>query len=145
MRMVPIATRRVNPAVNTHVSRLVRHFALACVVINALLWGASGTYQYFTDRRIEANEAALRVTLQTLRRSIDQFAADFQRSPQTLDDLVLERYLNEVPIDPMTGSAATWVVVFETEAIDPGGHLGIIDVASGSPRLDRSGRRYSAW
>ena len=143
--MEPIATRRVNTAVNARVSRPVRHFALATVVINALLWGAGGTYQYFSDRRVEANEAALRVALKTLRYSIDQFAADFQRSPDALDDLVRERYLTDVPIDPMTGSAATWVVVFETEALGVDAHLGIIGVTSGSPRRDRSGRRYSSW
>ena len=131
---------------NTHVSRPVRHFALAFVVINALLWGAGGALQILSDRRVEADEAALRVALLTLRRSIDQFAADFQRPPQTLDDLVRERYLSGVPIDPMTDSAATWVVVFETDAFALDGQRGILDVKSSSTRLDHTAqRRYSDW
>ena len=144
--MERMAVWYVNPTMKTRVSRPVCHFALAIVVTNALLWGAGGAYQIFADRRVKADEAALGVALKTLRRSIDQFAADFQRSPQTLDDLVLERYLNEVPIDPMTGSDATWIVVFETDAFALDGQLGILDVKSGSTRLDHSGqRRYSDW
>jgi hypothetical protein len=124
----------------------VIHLAAATVVVNLLFWGAGGAYQYLSDRRVRVDEATLREDLRQIRRSIDQFAADLERSPQSLDELVRERYIDEVPVDPMTGCAATWVLVFEDEPLWVGGQPGLIDVKSGSTRVDGGGqRRYSDW
>ena len=39
----------------------------------------------------------------TLRTMIDEYTIDKQHAPQTLDDLVTEGYLRQIPQDPMTG------------------------------------------
>jgi general secretion pathway protein G len=131
---------------NSRVSRPVFHFAVATVVVNLLLWGVGGAYQFLSARRVKVDEATLDEDLRMIRRSIDQFAADLERSPQSLDELVSERYIDEVPIDPMTGSSATWVLVFEADSLWVGGQPGLIDVKSGSTRVEGAGqRRYSDW
>jgi hypothetical protein len=33
------------------------------------------------------------------------------KAPQTIEDLVHDRYLRQVPIDPVTGSKSTWRIV----------------------------------
>lgn len=56
-----------------------------------------------------------RITVQrqnatTIRDAIDKFSADLGRYPESLDDLVAKKYLRQVPIDPVSESAA-WTVV----------------------------------
>lgn len=63
-----------------------------------------------------------------------------------LEDLVREGYLRQIPIDPMTGSAKTWVVIMEdaltsVDQTEPG----IYDVRSGSDRISLEGTPYSEW
>ena len=93
-----------------------------------------------------AKEAVLRDDLFTLRTSIDQYTYDKLRAPQSLDDLVTAGYLHEVPVDPMTNSRETWVVVNEDvmESIDQT-QPGITDVHSGSEATAMDGSAYSSW
>src|ERR1700679_3123629 len=49
-----------------------------------------------------AREAVLKEDLHTMRSAIDSYTADKQKAPQSLDDLVQDGYLREVPVDPMT-------------------------------------------
>ena len=93
-----------------------------------------------------AHEDALATDLQAMRKAIDQYAADKERAPKTLEDLVTERYLPRIPEDPFTESADTWEVILEDEAIARDGERGIQDVKSGSQDVDSTGRRrYSDW
>ena len=46
----------------------------------------------------------LKNNLFTLRTVIDEYTYDKQKAPQTLQDLVTDGYLRQVPMDPMTGS-----------------------------------------
>lgn len=94
-----------------------------------------------------AHEDTLREDLRVMRKMIDQYAADREKAPQTLEDLVDTNYLPEVPVDPMTGTADTWEVILEdVDAIALSGERGIVDVKSGSNEVDSSGeRRYSDW
>ncbi|MGB5035261.1 MAG: prepilin-type N-terminal cleavage/methylation domain-containing protein [Blastocatellia bacterium] len=96
---------------------------------------------------LHAHEDTLREDLRVMRKMIDQYTADREKAPQTLEDLVEARYLPEVPVDPMTGSAETWEVILEdVNAIAISGDRGIIDVKSGSNEVDATGeRRYSDW
>jgi general secretion pathway protein G len=49
---------------------------------------------------IRARESVLRQNLFTLRTVIDEYTYDKTKAPQSLDDLVREGYLRQVPIDP---------------------------------------------
>ncbi len=86
-----------------------------------------------------SKEVTLREDLKIMRDSLDKYYADRGSYPQTLEQLVDGRYLREVPKDPITGSAQTWVTVApESTELD-----GIYDVRSGAPGATRSGIYYS--
>jgi len=93
-----------------------------------------------------AKESVLKNNLFTLDTVIDQYTYDKQKAPQTLQDLVTEGYLREVPVDPITGSNSTWKLIMEdaTQSVDQS-EPGIFDVKSGSSKVSLDGRPYSEW
>jgi general secretion pathway protein G len=95
---------------------------------------------------VRAKESVLRNNLFTLRTLIDEYTYDKQKAPQSLDDLVREGYLRQVPLDPITGSNQTWRVVME-EAMSSvnQNEPGIFDVRSGSDQGSLEGTSYSEW
>ncbi|MCD6454929.1 MAG: prepilin-type N-terminal cleavage/methylation domain-containing protein [Candidatus Aminicenantes bacterium] len=95
-----------------------------------------------------AKEATLKEDLFQMRKLIQQFKLDKGRYPYSLQELVDEKYLRAIPVDPMTGSNATWVEVEEEltlEEIAAGKQPGIIDVKSGSEKIGLNGKPYSEW
>ena len=70
---------------------------LAIIVILATL--AVGGYQKSV---VKAREAALHQDLSEIRKAIDNYTVDKEAAPQTLDDLVHNEYLHEIPEDPIT-------------------------------------------
>lgn len=86
-----------------------------------------------------SRETVLRHDLKTMRDAIDKFFADQGRYPAALDELAQRRYLRSVPPDPITDSAATWVVV------PPSDGSGVYDVHSGAPGTALDGTPYDAW
>jgi len=94
---------------------------------------------------LRTREAVLHDSLYTLRSLVDAYTADKRAAPQALQDLVDAGYLREIPEDPMTSSATTWVLEFG-EAMIPGQvTTGIIDVHSGSSEISSEGTPYSDW
>jgi hypothetical protein len=77
-------------------------------------------------------EAQLREDLFALRTVISQYTLDKQKTPQSLEGLVIAGYLKEIPKDPITGRA-DWTVDPEDRdrPADPQ-EPGIIDVHSAS-------------
>ena len=55
-----------------------------------------------------SKEAVLKTDLFRMRDAIDQYYADKNKYPASLDALVSEKYLRTVPVDPMTNSTDTW-------------------------------------
>jgi general secretion pathway protein G len=95
---------------------------------------------------VRAKESVLKNNLFTLRTLIDEYTFDKQKAPQTLEDLVREGYLRQVPVDPMTGSNQTWRLIMEdamasVNQMEPG----IFDVRSGSDQISLEGTPYSEW
>jgi general secretion pathway protein G len=62
---------------------------------------------------IRAKESVLKNNLFTMRTVIDEYTYDKQKAPQTLNDLVSDGYLRQVPVDPMTNNADSWKIVME--------------------------------
>ena len=95
---------------------------------------------------LRAKESLLRSNLFTLRSMIDEYTYDKQKAPQSLEDLVSDGYLRQVPIDPMTGTADTWKVIMEdaTNTVSQT-EPGIFDVRSGSDKTSLEGNPYSDW
>lgn len=95
---------------------------------------------------VRAKESVLRNNLFTIRTMIDEYTVDKQQAPQSLQDLVSDGYLRQVPQDPITGSDQTWRIVMEdTPASGSSGTPGIFDVKSGSDKSSLEGTPYSQW
>ncbi len=94
----------------------------------------------------QAREAVLKEDLHVMRSAIDSYTADKQKAPQSLDDLVTDGYLKEIPVDPMTRTKDTWQTtqsdaLSSVDQTDPG----INDVHSGSQEQGTDGQPYSQW
>jgi general secretion pathway protein G len=88
-----------------------------------------------------AKETILLDNLRNTREVIDQFYSDTGRYPDSLDQLVEKKYLRSVPVDPVTDSSATWIVVAPADGT-PGA---VYNIKSGAPGNDRSGKPYLDW
>jgi general secretion pathway protein G len=107
-------------------------------IIATLLTIAAPRYFASIDR---AKEAALRENLYQLRDAIGKYQADKGKYPDSLDALAAARYLRKVPVDPMTDSVATWLVV----APEDPQKGGVVDVRSGAPGRASDGSEFVAW
>jgi general secretion pathway protein G len=95
---------------------------------------------------VRAKESVLKNNLFTIRTLIDEYTFDKTKAPQTLDDLVRDGYLRQVPIDPITNSNQTWRITME-DAMSSVNQMepGIFDVHSGSDQISLEGTPYSEW
>jgi len=97
--------------------------------------------------------ATMREALTSLRTAAAKFRDDNGRGPHTLEELV-PRYLDRVPVDPVTKSAATWRLTTE-ESVQPSSDFStstaaapqpqIIEIHSSAPGNDASGKRWSDY
>jgi general secretion pathway protein G len=106
--------------------------------LGLLLAIAAPRYVEHVDR---TRETVLRHNLASLREAIDQFHADRARYPKNLDELVEQRYLRHVPLDPVTDRTDSWVLV------PPQGQQtgAVFDVKSGAAGTARDGSAYASW
>jgi general secretion pathway protein G len=114
------------------------------IVISILVILALIAMAQYNKTVLAAKEATLKEDLFTMRKMIDQYAADKGKLPQSLDDLKAAGYIHDVPIDPLT-EQADW----RTESgEDPGsttGESGIVNVFSSAEGTGSDGRPYSEW
>jgi general secretion pathway protein G len=89
----------------------------------------------------KSKEAVLKQDLATLRDSLDKYYGDTGRYPDSLEDLVTKKYLRKIPVDPITESSSTWIVV---PPGDPGKGL-VYDVRSGAQGQAKDGSPYVDW
>ena len=89
----------------------------------------------------KSKEAVLKQDLSTMRDALDKYYGDTGKYPDSLDDLVSKKYLRKLPVDPITDSATTWVIV-PPEDSEKGG---VFDVQSGAPGNARDGTPYSSF
>lgn len=88
-----------------------------------------------------AKETILADNLRNTRAVIDQYYADTGRYPESLEQLVEKKYLRVIPVDPVTDSNSTWLLI---PPEDPS-KGGLYSIKSGAPGNDRSGKPYSDW
>jgi general secretion pathway protein G len=89
----------------------------------------------------KSKEAVLKENLYQVRDAIGKYYADKGKYPESLEALAADKYLRNVPLDPITDSTATWVVVPPAEAQKGG----VYDVKSGAPGKAKDGSEYSQW
>ncbi|MGE5487366.1 MAG: type II secretion system protein [bacterium] len=117
---------------------------IVMTIISILVSVAVPMYQKAVLR---AKESLLRSNLFTMRTVIDEYTYDKQKAPQSLQDLVSEGYLRQIPVDPITGSSDTWEVIMEDAmaSVDQN-EPGIFDVRSGADTVSPlDGTPYSEW
>jgi general secretion pathway protein G len=117
------------------------------IVVLALvvLLASMGMSQYRNSLQY-GKEAVLKEDLFRMRDAIDQYQADKGKYPATIEDLVTDGYLREVPKDPITNSADTWQTVnAEPDPANPTTQMGIYDVKSGAEQQALDGTSYSDW
>ena len=107
-------------------------------VIATLLTLALPRYFGSVDK---SKEAVLKENLFQMRDAISRYNADKGRYPESLEHLASDKYLRKVPIDPVTDSATTWMVV---RSEDPQ-KTGVYDVKSGATGKASDGTEYAQW
>jgi general secretion pathway protein G len=58
-----------------------------------------------------AKETTLAENLRATRETLDKFYGDRGQYPDSLDQLVEKNYLRSLPVDPVTESTHTWIIV----------------------------------
>ncbi len=121
-------------------------FVELMVVVAIIVILISMAIPIYNKTIIRSKEAVLHQNLFTLRSVIDNYTYDKMKAPQSLQDMVTEGYLRDVPIDPMTGSNQTWKTIMEdaSQSVDQS-QPGIFDVKSGSDKTGLDGTPYSEW
>jgi general secretion pathway protein G len=114
------------------------------IVISIIIILASVALPQYQKTIMHARETVLHDDLFKMRSLLDQYAADKGKLPQTLDDLVTEHYLREVPKDPITDNKE-WTLVTGDDPYSTEGSTGITDVHSSSGDTSTEGTPYSEW
>ncbi|MCB5188730.1 type II secretion system GspH family protein [Methylobacillus caricis] len=107
-------------------------------ILMLLLTVAAPRYFNGVDR---AKEAALKQTLYVVRDAIDKFHSDNARYPDSLEELAERKYIRTIPVDPLTESAESWIVVPPDEEL-PGN---LYDLHSGAEGTAADGSQYGEW
>jgi general secretion pathway protein G len=100
----------------------------------------------FKSAIVNAKEAVLKEDLHVMRIAIDSYTMDKQKAPQSLDDLITDGYLREIPVDPFTNTKDSWVTdmgdsLHSLDQSEPG----IDNVHSGAQETGSDGQPYSTW
>jgi len=114
------------------------------IVITIILTLAAMAATRYDLMVARAKEAALHHDLFVMREAIEQYTLDYQKPPESLNELVSAGYLGQIPADPITG-AKDWTT-------DASGVLltsderGISNVHCGSEKVSPFEKTpYSSW
>jgi general secretion pathway protein G len=114
------------------------------IVITVIIILAAIALPQYQKTIMHTREAVLRDDLYKMRSLIDQYAADKQKLPQSLDDLVTGGYMRELPQDPITGQK-DWTVTTGEDVNSSSGEQGVTDIHSSAPDISSEGTPYSEW
>jgi general secretion pathway protein G len=115
---------------------------LMVVMVIIVLLAAVGVAIYGNSVQT-AKEAALRSDLSDMRRAIDAYYADKQKYPAALDALVTEKYLKNIPKDPITNTVDWQTTMSERDPGNPSAEPGISEVKSNASGTTLDGTPYS--
>lgn len=114
------------------------------IVISIIIILAAVTLPQYQKTIMHTREAVLRDDLFKMRSLIDQYAADKGRLPQSLDELVSDGYMREIPVDPFTGQK-DWAPTMGDDPNSTNGEQGLTDLHSASDETSSEGSAYSSW
>lgn len=113
---------------------------LVVVLAIVALLLALATPNYF-HRIDKSRETILRANLAATRDVLDKFYDDNGKYPEDLQMLVERKYLRRLPLDPITDSTQTWIIV----APDVAELGGVADLRSGAAGESIDGTPYRDW
>src|SRR5437763_11559674 len=133
---------------------------IVVVTIIGILAGVAVSNVKWAQQR--ARESALRHDLFEMRKAIDDYYADKQKYPESLAALKAERYLRNIPKDPVSmqqdweevqaqpdpagsGSPDPNAMPVDPTAVGTSGQPGIADVKSKATGKALDGTPYSSW
>ena len=116
---------------------------LVMVMTIIVILAAIGVINY-QKVQLHARETVLKQNLQAMRKAIDQYAADKEELPQSLDNLVEMGYIREVPTDPITADK-DWKTDMEEDTLSRQGGQGMVDVHSAAEGTGTDGEAYSDY
>lgn len=99
------------------------------------------SYQHI---QLKAKEEVLKQDLKTMRKLIDEYQADREALPQTLQDLVDKGYMRDIPVDPLTGDKE-WDEIPGEDTVSRDGGQGMVDVKSKAQGTSSDGTSYSEY
>ena len=111
---------------------------IVLAIVATLLSIAVPRYYSSIDR---SKEAVLKENLYQMRDAIGKYHADKGKYPESLAALASDKYLRKLPLDPITDSDTTWIVV-PPEDPQKGG---VFDVRSGAQGKALDGTEFSTW
>ena len=111
---------------------------IVLAIVATLLSIAVPRYYSSIDR---SKEAVLKENLYQMRDAIGKYHADKGKYPESLAALESDKYLRKLPLDPITESTGTWIVV-PPEDPQKGG---VFDVRSGAQGKALDGTEFSTW
>jgi general secretion pathway protein G len=114
---------------------------IAMMIMIILLSVAIPTYQRSVQ---SAREVVLRENLWQMRRAIDQYSTDKGKLPANIDALVKDKYLREMPLDPIS-EKAEWDEVQGEDTSRSDAASGLKDVKSLAEGEDSEGKPYSKY
>ncbi len=118
---------------------------LLVVIALISILAAMGVVQYRNSIQ-STKESVLKTDLFRMRDAIDQYYADKNKYPASLDALVSDGYLRKIPEDPITKSSDTWQTTpAEPDPSNPSAEPGIYDVKSGAQGTGLDGSSYADW
>jgi general secretion pathway protein G len=139
LRLASTRRSRRHPAAGFTLIELMVVIALISIL------AGMGVVQY-RNSVLRTKEAVLREDLFRMRDAIDQYYADKAKYPPSLEALVSDGYLRQLPKDPITNSSETWQTIpSEPDPADPTADVGIFDVKSGSEGTSMDGSPYAEW
>ena len=117
---------------------------LVVMVIITIMAGVS--VAMYGNGVTRAQEAKLKTDLKEMREAIDAYHADKNKWPVSLDALVTEKYIREIPVDPITNATDWRTTPSEPDPTNPLDEPGISDVHSASDRVSSNTQTpYSDW
>jgi len=126
------------PTANRQIGFTLVELLVVITIIAVLLTLAVPRYFSSVEK---SKEAVLKENLVLVRDSLQKYYSDKGKYPERLEDLAKDRYLRKIPIDPITDSDSTWVVVPPQDAAKGG----VYDVRSGAPGQGSDGTPYGEW
>jgi general secretion pathway protein G len=132
------AMSRSFPALRGRQGFTLIELVVVLAIVALLLALATPRYFHSIDK---SKETVLKANLALTRDSLDKYYGDNGKYPDQLATLVEKKYLRTLPMDPITESTTTWIIVPPADS-EKGA---VFDIHSGAEGNGSDGTPYREW